>query len=152
MRYADFGQKPWRYTVFEKKSPLVHKYKPYEVRFWATRFFSGPKNSVSQGLAVHDRKINVETIWNFHDFTTSINNSRNYSRKYGMKMLPKTNTKFIEKKIRIRTFKLGWWIPEILRKFVIEEWLAVSSSSSHALYYKIPYFIPLAFWSRNYWS
>ena len=37
---------------FEKKSHSVHSYKPYEVRFWAARFFSGPKIRVSQGLAV----------------------------------------------------------------------------------------------------
>ena len=28
-------------------------YKPHEARFCAGRFFSGTKNSVSQGLAVH---------------------------------------------------------------------------------------------------
>ena len=37
---------------FEKKNPLVHKYKPHEARFCAARFFSGTKNSVSRGLAV----------------------------------------------------------------------------------------------------
>ena len=59
LRYADFEQKPWRYTVFWKKSHLVHKYKPHEARFCAARFFSGTKNSVSQGLAVliHQKKI-----------------------------------------------------------------------------------------------
>ena len=36
---------------FEKKSHLVHKYKPHEARFCAAWFFSGTKNSVSRGLA-----------------------------------------------------------------------------------------------------
>ena len=37
---------------FEKKITLVHRYKPHEARFCAARFFSGPKNRVSRGLAV----------------------------------------------------------------------------------------------------
>ena len=37
---------------FEKKSTLVHKYKPHEARFYAARFFSGTKICVSRGLAV----------------------------------------------------------------------------------------------------
>ena len=76
----DFGQKPCRYTVFwkksqlvhrykphearilkksledallfEKRSHLVHRYKPQEARFRAARFFSGTKIRVSRGLAV----------------------------------------------------------------------------------------------------
>ena len=37
---------------FEKKSHLVHRYKPHEARFCAARFFPGTKIRVSQGLAV----------------------------------------------------------------------------------------------------
>ena len=37
---------------FEKKSHLVHRYKPQEARFCAARFFPGTKIRVSQGLAV----------------------------------------------------------------------------------------------------
>ena len=39
--------------IFEKKSHLVHRYKPHEARFCAARFFSGTKIRVSRGLAVN---------------------------------------------------------------------------------------------------
>jgi hypothetical protein len=60
-RYADFGKSLADTRFFEKKIPLVHKYKPHEVRFWAARFFSGPKIRASQGLAVES----IRTIFQF---------------------------------------------------------------------------------------
>ena len=36
--------------------PLVHRYKPHEVRFWAALSFSGTKNRVSRGLFSRNKK------------------------------------------------------------------------------------------------
>ena len=53
------------HCFLKKKSPSVHRYKPHEVRFWAARFFSGTKNSVSQGLAVFSKHSGNLTLIKF---------------------------------------------------------------------------------------
>ena len=55
-------------TLFlERKIPVVHKYKPHEVRFWAALFFSGTKIRVSRGLAVVPCMQKLVNSW--HEYT-----------------------------------------------------------------------------------